>query len=71
MQTTLDQKTYTKLQLKVETKFEDVFYNPTPILEKSEKNEYFEMSQTHISKFKLFLVFSNNIEFVNIVRIKE
>ena len=53
------------------TKLYESFSNPTPIIEKSEKNQYFEMCQTHICAFKLFLVFSHNIELGNIVRIKE
>ena len=38
---------------------------------KSRKKSIFEMCQTHICTFKLFLVFSHNIELGYIIRIKE
>ena len=71
IQTILDQKHRKICNFKWMTKFYKSFSNPPPILEKSEKNQYFEMCQTHICRFKLFLVFSHNIELGNIVRIKE
>ena len=52
-------------------KLYDSLYNPTSIHEKLEKNQYFEMCQTHICRFKLFLVFSHSIELINVFRIKE
>ena len=48
-QTILDQKHRKICNLMWLTKFYDSFSNPTPILEKSEKNQYFEMCQTYIS----------------------
>ena len=66
MQTTFDQTHRKNLQLEVGDKILRIIFQPY-----RQKNEYFEMCQTRICTFKLFIVFSHNIEFGNIVRIKE
>ena len=59
------------LQLEVDDKILRVVFQPYPHTRKVRKNQYFEMCQTHICRFKLLLVFSHKIEHSNIVRIKD